>query len=157
MSNERFSYFHYNTPYGYLTIGCDDDSVIRLDFGKLRFEGILLPSEASNICANQILEYFSGKRSVFTVPISMHGSDFQKEVWSAICNIPYGQTRTALDIAESIGRPSSHRMVGSAIREAPIALLIPVHRIVRADGYYDKSDPISSKKAAIRELEKRFS
>lgn len=71
---------------------------------------------------------------MFDIPLHPSGTEFQREVWRAIELIPYGQTRTYAQIADSIGRPGSARAVGSAARVNPLPIVIPCHRIVPASG-----------------------
>ncbi|MFD0894283.1 methylated-DNA--[protein]-cysteine S-methyltransferase [Luteolibacter ambystomatis] len=82
----------------------------------------------------QLGEYFAGKRTSFTVPLEFHGTDFQKEVWAALLEIPYGETRTYGQIAERIGRPDSQRAVGAANGRNPISILAPCHRVIGTNG-----------------------
>ncbi len=82
----------------------------------------------------QIDEYLKGKRKAFDIPILMVGSDFQKQVWTALLNVPYGQTASYLDIAKSINNPKAVRAVASANGANSIALIIPCHRIIESNG-----------------------
>lgn len=82
----------------------------------------------------QLGEYFAGKRTGFTVPLEFRGTDFQKEVWAALLEIPYGETRTYGQIAERIGRPDSQRAVGAANGRNPISILAPCHRVIGTNG-----------------------
>lgn len=79
-------------------------------------------------------EYFHGARKSFDVPYLLRGTAFQKNVWQALCRIPYGQTRSYRDIAESVGTPKACRAVGMANHRNPLMLLIPCHRVIGADG-----------------------
>ncbi len=95
----------------------------------------------------QILEYFEGKRKVFQVPlnpIAPEGTAFQKKVWKALQNIPYGQTRSYGEIAKEIGQCHAVRAVGNANHNNPIAIVIPCHRVIGANGkltgYYSGID-----------------
>lgn len=69
-----------------------------------------------------------------SVPLDIHGTDFQKDVWNALLNIPKGKVKTYSDIANEIGRPNAHRAVGTAVGSNPISLLIPCHRVVQSTG-----------------------
>jgi methylated-DNA-[protein]-cysteine S-methyltransferase len=84
--------------------------------------------------AKQLNEYLAGKREAFDLPLEPEGTQFQKAVWKALTGIPYGETRTYKDIAESIGNPKACRAVGMANNKNPIAILIPCHRVIGADG-----------------------
>ena len=87
------------------------------------------PADITNRAATQIQEYLAGKRTAFDVPIAPEGSAFQKEVWAQVCELPYGATCTAAQLAERIGKAGSHRAVGTAISRNPIPMIIPTHRV----------------------------
>jgi AraC family transcriptional regulator of adaptative response/methylated-DNA-[protein]-cysteine methyltransferase len=82
----------------------------------------------------QIEGYFAGNLQTFDLPLVMHGTDFQKRVWSELLKIPYGQTRSYESIARHIGQPGGSRAVGRANGDNAIAIVVPCHRVVRADG-----------------------
>jgi O-6-methylguanine DNA methyltransferase len=82
----------------------------------------------------QLLEYFQGRRREFTVPLSSAGSEFQQRVWAALCEIPYGETWSYLQLAVRIGDALATRAVGYANGANPIAIVIPCHRVINADG-----------------------
>jgi O-6-methylguanine DNA methyltransferase len=82
----------------------------------------------------ELHEYLSGERKMFSVPIKPEGADFQMKVWKELTNIPYGKTRSYSDIAKSLGNPKSARAVGNACNRNPIAIIIPCHRVLGADG-----------------------
>lgn len=84
--------------------------------------------------AQQLLEYFQGSRQVFDLPLMVHGTAFQRDVWSALTTIPYGETRSYQDIAQQIGRPKAVRAVGTANGQNPIAIIIPCHRVIGKNG-----------------------
>ena len=83
---------------------------------------------------DQIEEYLAGRRKNFDVPLHVEGTPFMRRVWDELCKIPYGETRSYKDIAVAIGRPSAIRAVGMANSRNPIALIIPCHRVIGADG-----------------------
>lgn len=83
---------------------------------------------------NQLQEYFKGDRKVFTVPLKPDGTDFQRKVWKALTEIPYGQTASYGEIAEKIGKSGGARAVGNANNKNPIAIMIPCHRVIGANG-----------------------
>jgi len=84
--------------------------------------------------AKEIKEYLSGKRQKFDIPLKLYGTDFQLSVWNALLTIPYGETRSYRDIAEQIGNPKACRAVGMANNRNPIAIIVPCHRVIGADG-----------------------
>lgn len=84
--------------------------------------------------ARQLKAYFSGKLNSFDLKLAPEGTDFQKSVWKALCEIPCGETRTYKDIAVSIGKPKAYRAVGLANNRNPIAIIIPCHRVIGKNG-----------------------
>ncbi|MBB5986438.1 methylated-DNA--[protein]-cysteine S-methyltransferase [Sphingobium lignivorans] len=84
--------------------------------------------------ARQLGGYFDGTRQRFDLPLDFEGTDFQKQVWTALLAIPFGETRSYADIARAIGRPSAVRAVGAANGRNPISIVAPCHRVVGADG-----------------------
>lgn len=84
--------------------------------------------------ARQLEAYFSGKLKSFDLKLAPEGTDFQKSVWKSLCEIPYGETRTYKEIAVSIGKSKAYRAVGLANNRNPIAIIIPCHRVIGANG-----------------------
>jgi len=84
--------------------------------------------------ARQILEYLDGKRRAFELALDPRGTDFQRRVWRALCDIPYGETKSYVEIARRVGSPGAFRAVGTANGANPLALVVPCHRVVNADG-----------------------
>lgn len=82
----------------------------------------------------QLQDYFAGRRREFTVPLSASGSPFQERVWAALCEIPYGETWSYLQLAIRVGDALATRAVGYANGANPIAIVIPCHRVINADG-----------------------
>ena len=80
-------------------------------------------------------EYFTGRRAAFAdIPLDMHGTDFQRSVWSALLTIPFGETRSYGDIARQIGNPNAVRAVGLANGRNPVPVIVPCHRVIGANG-----------------------
>ncbi len=86
------------------------------------------------LALDQIVEYLNGQRREFDLPLDLRGTEFQRRVWSAVAGIPYGQTRTYAEIAQTIGQPSAVRAVGAANGANPLPLVVPCHRVVGSDG-----------------------
>jgi AraC family transcriptional regulator of adaptative response/methylated-DNA-[protein]-cysteine methyltransferase len=82
----------------------------------------------------EMLEYFAGTRQQFTIPLRQRGSAFQLRVWSALCEIPYGETCSYSDIARRVGSPAAVRAVGTTNGQNQIAIVVPCHRVIRSDG-----------------------
>ena len=94
----------------------------------------LSESELIRRVFGQIEEYLAGRRKSFDAPFLAEGTPFMRRVWDALCKIPYGETRSYKDIAAAIGQPGAMRAVGMANNRNPIALIIPCHRVIGADG-----------------------
>ncbi|MBE6111855.1 MAG: methylated-DNA--[protein]-cysteine S-methyltransferase [Peptococcaceae bacterium] len=82
----------------------------------------------------QLEEYFAGIRASFSLPLAPEGTEFQKSVWQQLEAIPFGETRTYGQIAAAAGNPKACRAAGGAIHKNPIAIMIPCHRVIGADG-----------------------
>ena len=82
----------------------------------------------------QLGEYFAGARTTFTVPLDPVGTPFQRAVWAALCDIPFGETRSYGEVARAVGRPTAFRAVGAANGRNPISIITPCHRVIGATG-----------------------
>ena len=82
----------------------------------------------------QLTAYFDGDGRAFDLPLDLRGTPFQTAVWEAVLAIPYGETRSYIDIARTVGRPDAPRAVGAANAINPLAVVVPCHRVVGADG-----------------------
>ncbi len=82
----------------------------------------------------QLREFFAGERTTFDVPLLMEGPPFERRVWQALQDIPYGETESYGELAARIGEPSAARAVGVANGRNPIAVIVPCHRVIGADG-----------------------
>ncbi len=82
----------------------------------------------------QLDEYFKGERSVFTLPLDQVGTPFQKKVWEALVNIPFGETRTYGELAEMMGDINLSRAVGGANHRNPVSIVVPCHRVLGSSG-----------------------
>lgn len=82
----------------------------------------------------QLSEYFRGERRAFDLPLASAGTPFQKTVWQALTEIPFGATISYRELAERVGRPTSFRAVAQAVGANPIAIVVPCHRVIGSDG-----------------------
>jgi methylated-DNA-[protein]-cysteine S-methyltransferase len=82
----------------------------------------------------QLNEYFCGRRRNFDLPLEFRGTDFQRDVWSALLEIPFGETRSYLEVARSLGNPAAVRAVGAANGRNPISIIAPCHRVIGTSG-----------------------
>ena len=121
------------SPVGAITLTATEDALIalELDTDKAYTEP---PTPLLRTVVRQLDEYFSGVRLDFDIPISVSGTDFQRSVWAALRTIPYGATASYGDVAAMIHNPRAARAVGNANNKNPIALIIPCHRVINADG-----------------------
>jgi len=133
MSSNSDTYFTYNTPHGPLTLRATTRGICEVAFDGAAMSGRNVATSVTNQAANELQEYLAGKRREFNVALDPQGSAFQKAVWTEVSNICYGDTSTAADIAAALGKPGSHRSVGTAIRANKLAPFIPTHRIVIAN------------------------
>jgi methylated-DNA-[protein]-cysteine S-methyltransferase len=84
--------------------------------------------------ARQLKEYFAGKRREFDLPLRMEGTEFQQRVWRELTKIPFGETRSYGQLAKRLNNPNGSRAVGLANGRNPIAIIVPCHRVIGADG-----------------------
>ena len=119
----------YNTIIGPIEIVEEDGYIIKLGFS---IDDKVEKEETSliKVTYKQIEEYLLGNRKKFTVPIKLKGTEFQKKVWNALLEIPYGKTMSYKQIAEKIGNPKACRAVGMANHNNPIAIIVPCHRVI---------------------------
>ena len=140
---------YYNSPVGVLTIATSPAGLCRLAFANKDragarayllkvFPGATFSSNPGNnlvqeVCT-QLDEYFAGRRRAFDLPLDLHGTPFQKAVWTALQAIPYGTTCSYSDLAGAIGRPRAVRATGQAIGKNPVGIIIPCHRVIGKGG-----------------------
>ena len=120
------------TPVGKLTLCADEAGLCALRFGaqSVRSDALPLLDQAQR----ELEEYFAGRRSVFSVPLSIHGTAFQERVWRALMEIPCGETITYGELARRVGNEKACRAVGMANHVNRIPIFIPCHRVVGANG-----------------------
>jgi len=136
------------TPIGAMVTICDATHVHLLEFperkglarevqrlfqfskGKLGFGRFALTDQLQE----QLTEFFEGRRPKFDLPLALHGTDFSKTVWRALQEIPAGHTRSYAQLAQAIARPTAMRAVARANGANQIAILLPCHRVIGADG-----------------------
>ena len=127
----------YDSPVGPLLLSGDAHALTGLGFLR---EGTRIPPGWARDDVRfarerkQLDEYFAGERSEFDFPMRLQGSAFERDVWAALEEIPYGTTATYGEIAERIGRPGRARAVGAANGRNPIAIVVPCHRVIGAGG-----------------------
>lgn len=164
-------YSSFQTPIGALTLVGHDEGLLNIEFGqgeteiqrikvwlrrqRLDAEKLIQRDEALSQVQTQLTEYFLGNRSLFTLPLDMRGTPFQKKVWEALLTIPYGETRTYKEIALQIGMPKAVRAIGQANHENPIPIIVPCHRVIGSNGELIGYGGGLSIKEKLLELERR--
>lgn len=128
--------FFYQTDIGRIAVAENGTAIT-----NLYFEGEATPLDAAvaetellKEAGCQLLDYFAGRRMEFSLPLAPAGTPFQQRVWKVLCTIPYGETRSYKQVAQSADSPKGFRAVGMANNRNPIPILIPCHRVIGADG-----------------------
>ena len=125
------------TPIGELLLVADTDGALTAvhlpgrhgsTAGWERDDALLEPAR------RQLTEYFAGERTEFDLPLRPAGAEFQLRVWEKLTTIPYGETASYGDIARELGHPTAARAVGAANGRNPIAIVVPCHRVIGANG-----------------------
>jgi O-6-methylguanine DNA methyltransferase len=91
-------------------------------------------SDLLEVCAQQLREYFEGRRRRFALTLDLRGTEFQKAIWGALQRIPFGETRSYGEVAEAAGSPGAVRAAGAACGANPVAIVAPCHRVVTRGG-----------------------
>lgn len=139
-----------NSPVGALTIFEFEDQIVALEWG---FVEEMESSPVLEEAKKQLNAYFTGALTKFDLPLSPEGTDFQKAVWQAMCDIPLGQTATYKDLAQKAGAPGAYQSVGTACGMNPIPILIPCHRVLASGdkpGGYSGDGGLETKRALLR-------
>lgn len=140
-----------------ITIAESNGAIIEIAFGSKDIpEGENKKTRLLVYACRQLEEYFAGERREFDLPLSTKGTLFQKKVWEALCTIPYGETRSYRDIALQTGNEKACRAVGMANHNNPIAIVIPCHRVVGANGKLTGYAGGLDKKQFLLELERKY-
>ena len=126
------AYFH--SPVGWLSIEDNGIALTKINFEKQACNECEKRSKLADMAVLQLEEYFSGKRSSFSLPMAPAGTQFMQDVWQALVTIPYGEVRSYRDIAKAIGNPKACRAVGMANNRNPLPIIIPCHRVIGANG-----------------------
>lgn len=134
-------YTLFDSPLGKLALTSDGSHLTGIHFprrdGRPAVERTWERDDAAPVLARsrtQLAEYFDGRRTRFDLPLRPAGTAFQQSVWRALLKVPFGRTSTYGALAAEIGRPTAARAVGAAVGANPLAVVVPCHRIVGADG-----------------------
>jgi methylated-DNA-[protein]-cysteine S-methyltransferase len=126
-------YYSYETELGSITFMEEDGALLAISTRRSN-EGICQETALIKEAHRQFDEYLKGERKTFRLPLNPKGTDFQKRVWKALCEIPYGETRSYKQISEAIGNPKAVRAVGMANNRNPLLIVVPCHRVIGANG-----------------------
>ena len=127
--------FYYNLPIGKIKIADNGTAITDIyTIKEIKKDENLIETDLIKKAHIQLVEYFEKKRTEFDLPLYFEGTDFQKKVWEALINIPYGITRTYKQIAEEIGCPKGCRAVGNANNKNKVMIVVPCHRVIGTNG-----------------------
>ncbi len=130
---EGLDTIYYSSPLGLMEIQATELGLRAANFAN---EKILTEVENmyNQLAIKQLDAYFNGQIKDFDLPLDLEGTDFQKRVWNELLKIPFGKTKSYMDIARAIGDPKTIRAVGMANGSNKIAIIVPCHRVIGSDG-----------------------
>ena len=148
---------YYDSPLGNILLAADDEGVTTLDFTEKK-DAVSRNHPILREAAHWLDIYFSGKNPGFTPPLHLFGTPFRMEVWRLLLDIPFGKTTTYGALAKEIARRRgvrrmSAQAIGGAVGHNPVALIVPCHRVIGADGSLTGSAGGLDKKAGLLSLE----
>ena len=150
-----------DSPIGPLTLAGEGSTLTNLRMVEQTYEpdraDWLLDDRAFPDAVEQLDAYFAGELQEFDLSLRLSGTEFQRRVWNALRTIPYGETRTYGEIAQQIGAPTAFRAVGLANGHNPIAVIVPCHRVIGANGSLTGFGGGLERKSALLELERTTS
>ena len=128
--------FYYDTKIGKIQIEENGEAITKIHYVQKDIEETVEGKETVLLkeAIKQLNEYFEGKRNIFDLPLAPEGTEFQKKVWKALTEIPFGETKSYGEIAKVIGNEKASRAVGMANNKNPIMIVIPCHRVIGANG-----------------------
>lgn len=161
-----YSSFRADIPGGGVVVAATQEGICRITFGNEKsflkeirsiYKGSLILRDDKKLepALSEIRNYFSGGLTEFASRLDLSGTDFQKKVWKALLDIPYGKTASYKDVANMIGSPHSVRAVGGACGRNPVPMIIPCHRVIGSDGSLGGYSGGLHIKRALLNLEKR--
>lgn len=121
------------TPLGCTLIKGDINGITEISVGKEEEIDTIVP-EVLLDAVQQLEEYFNKKRKVFNLKLNPEGTDFQKRVWQALLEIPYGKTLSYLELSKQLGDAKAIRAVAAANGKNPLWIIVPCHRVIGSDG-----------------------
>ncbi|WP_428775024.1 methylated-DNA--[protein]-cysteine S-methyltransferase [Vibrio sp.] len=151
-------YCYYQSPLGTMTLQANQQGLLGAWFATQTTQPDQLgnsddqhPVLRQAVC--QLEEYFAGQRQQFDLPLAASGTEFQKQVWRALTEIPYGETFSYQQLAEAIGNPKAVRAVGLANGKNPISIIVPCHRVIGKNGRLTGYAGGVERKAALLAIE----
>ena len=134
-------YMYMESPVGALKLVAHDQALVAVMWDNEDHKRVRLAELIKNIqhpmllkVKQQLEQYFAGTRQRFDLPLDFEGTEFQKRVWQALLDIPFGETRSYRDIAEQVGNIKAVRAVGAANGKNPISIIAPCHRVIGSGG-----------------------
>src|SRR5689334_119893 len=134
-------YKEVESPVGKLRLFASDNALVAILWEHERPDRVKLQSAKLGLrhpilleTERQLKQYFAGTRTQFELPLDARGTDFQMKVWRALREIPFGETRSYLNLATAVGSSKSSRAVGSATGKNPLSIVVPCHRVVGSNG-----------------------
>ena len=156
-------YCYYHSPIGLIKMEETGGFLNRADFvekspisGHFQLDSISNSSSLFKDACKQLDEYFEGRRQKFDLALKPNGTDFQRSAWESLLRIPYGETRSYLQQAESIHNPKAIRAIGQANSRNPIPIIIPCHRVIGKNGSLIGYAGGLDRKTKLLALENRF-
>ena len=125
---------HIECPLGTLTLLASDSGLVAVSIGEVSVEISRGRNGVLDAALGQLSEYFAGDRREFTVPLAAEGTDFQRKVWELLAEIPFSETRSYGELSEALEMKNGARAVGLANGQNPVAIIVPCHRVIGADG-----------------------
>jgi len=127
------------SPLGSILLTADEDGLTGINFqdakgAKKPLRGSVESQSPFKEVASQIRAYFGGELKKFDLALSIKGTAFQRRVWKALCDIPYGETISYQELARRIGKPTACRAVGAANGRNPLPIVVPCHRVIGSNG-----------------------
>lgn len=141
---------YFNSPIGVLELVCENDLICELNFVK-EIAKVNVNNDILKLALNELELYFSGNLQKFSIPLKFHGTEFEREIYNQLLEIPYGTTITYARLAKNAGHERAFRAAGSANAKNKIPIIIPCHRVVSSNGLggYSGMGGIQTKKFLI--------
>ena len=124
---------YYESPIGFLEVQTTEGGLRAVSF-TLEKNVVEKENIYNQLTIKQLDEYFKNERTEFDIPLDLAGTDFQLRVWRELSKIPFGKTKSYMDIAKALGDPKAIRAVGTSNGRNKISIIIPCHRVIGSDG-----------------------